>query len=883
MASITEKVAQKKMSRRTFLASTAACTAGLALTGRGVFLTSSDKNIASAAVKSEGKWITASCWHNCGGRCLNKAYVVDNIAIKQKTDDTHSDSPDYPQQRGCLRGRSQRHQCFGADRLKYPMKRKHWQPGGGDKSLRGKDEWERISWDEALDYVAAELKKAYQDHGPSSILIPNWGNESSKLCGLLGGYTGFSDTASFGTFNFDTSKYGFDCVGGWTSTFSSVTSTNDRLDLRNSETIILYGMNPASSCGGNAMYHHWQAKKAGAKFIFVGPEYNMSASTLEAKWIRVRPGTDTAFLLSVVYTMLKEDNPVINSIIDWDFLYRYTVGFDGEHLPADAKTTENLKDYGLGKYDGIPKTPEWATEISGTPVEDILYFARELRKDKKVAFLHSYAALRTNGSEGLPQLFIALGAMGGHFGKSGHCVGPDYHAWSFNGGPRLVNFGSNGNPYILNPLIDSALRAPTMWKSILEGKHNDTGNGHLLVFIFRPSVIKDIDIRVIWYDCSSALQTVMNVKEGIKANRKVDFVLASASQLTTSAKYADIVLPVTTQWERFGGFAGGTNREMLITYSQVTPPLYEAKDDAWIITELAKRLNIDPKKIYPNDVKQAHFNELAGATVVSEDSKSLRPLVTITDADIAEWGVQGKPQQGVIGLKELKEQGGYQVKRYPGDPYTFIGYEDYVKDPAKNPRPSQSGKFELYCQWKSDTIDAMKISEPGTYKPYPNYIRPVEGYEDTFDNWSNKEKGDYPYQVFNPHYLRRAHTAFDNIPQLREAFPNPVFINAQDAAEKGVKDGDTVLISSRYGQILRKASITETLMAGVIALPHGPWPDIDEKTGIDTNGNENVLYGSVTQGMGVSGYNTLNINFEKYKGTPIVDDDQKPQRIIQFN
>ncbi len=45
------------------------------------------------------------------------------------------------------------------DRLKYPMRRKHWAPGGGDKSLRGKDEWVRISWDEALDIVVSELKR----------------------------------------------------------------------------------------------------------------------------------------------------------------------------------------------------------------------------------------------------------------------------------------------------------------------------------------------------------------------------------------------------------------------------------------------------------------------------------------------------------------------------------------------------------------------------------------------------------------------------------------------------------------------------------------------------------------------------------------------------
>ena len=115
-----------------------------------------------------GTWVTAACWHNCGGRCLNKALVKDGIVVRQKTDDTHEDTPDYPQQRACVRGRSQRNHVLSADRLKDPMKRKSWQPGGGENShgeLRGVDEWERISWDEAYDYIADEIKRIVDEHG----------------------------------------------------------------------------------------------------------------------------------------------------------------------------------------------------------------------------------------------------------------------------------------------------------------------------------------------------------------------------------------------------------------------------------------------------------------------------------------------------------------------------------------------------------------------------------------------------------------------------------------------------------------------------------------------------------------------------------------------
>ena len=99
-----------------------------------------------------GEWIPAPCWHNCGGqRCLLLAYVVDGEVLAVKTDDTHPDTAHTPQMRACARGRSQQGQVFGPGRLRYPMKRRNWEPGGGRRELRGVDEWERISWDEALD------------------------------------------------------------------------------------------------------------------------------------------------------------------------------------------------------------------------------------------------------------------------------------------------------------------------------------------------------------------------------------------------------------------------------------------------------------------------------------------------------------------------------------------------------------------------------------------------------------------------------------------------------------------------------------------------------------------------------------------------------------
>lgn len=91
-----------------------------------------------------------------------------------------------------------------------------------------------------------------------------------------------------------------------------------------------------------------------------------------------------------------------------------------------------------------------------------------------------------------------------------------------------------------------------------------------------------------------------------------------------------------------------------------------------------------------------------------------------------------------------------------------------------------------------------------------------------------------------------------------------------------------MLIYNKYGKVLRQASVVETIMPGVLALPHGSWVDLDEETGIDRGGADNVLCGPITSNLSVAGYNNYNCNFEKYNGEPLVPDCEKPQTILSF-
>ncbi len=861
------------LSRRGFLGASAAVAASVAtLSATGCSSEStlevSDRHILPTDPAKDGKWVAAACWHNCGGRCLNKVMVKDGAVVRQKTDDTHKDSYEYPQQRGCVRGKAQQQQCFGADRILHPLKRKNWQPGGGSNSngeLRGQDEWEVISWDEAIKLSCQEIKRISEEYGPTGFYSKSSDPFVNLACGCVRGW----DTTSHGTYTLGCSMIGL-------PGYMDLGETNDRFDLPNAEYVIMWSSNPTWSAAGNPVNWWLEAKKAGTKFICIDPLYNASAQVLDAQWLPVRTGTDLVLMLATAYEMLRLDKEE-GDIVDWDFLNRCTVGFDAEHMPEDAKLDENLKDYILGKYDNTPKTPEWAEPICGIPAKQITELARVLAKNNKTMILHNYGLARCNGAEMIPQMLMAIGAMGGHMGKSGHACGGAYHAAAGNMGPDLVKPGSSKLPKTKNP-IETGVRQPQMYDIIVNGGGHTQDVSNAYGNFHAPNPTELGPVKCIFHIKDATLQTSLHQKRGIEAHRAVDFVLTRAQFMTTNARYSDIILPVTTEWETVGGFAGAFNREYIMLYSQVTEPLGEAKTDQEIVTLLLEGMGIDPKLAYDKSEKQQYFEKIATSMIMGNDGK-YAPLVTITESDIKEWGVEGEPQQGVVDLKKFIDDGGYQFKRSKDDAFGWIGYKAFREDPEAHPRTSKSGKLEIYCQARYDMMKSFGFPGVEQYKPYPTYVVPCLGYETTFkDNKVGGEKGEYPYLMFNPHYLRRSHSVFDNCPWLREAWASPAFIAAHDAEEKGVKDGDTILISSPWGQSLRKAAVLDVLVPGIVGIPHGSWVDVDEETGIDRAGSENYLLGSEFGGMGVSGYNNTNCTFEKYDGKELIDDCDMPAR-----
>src|SRR3546814_729975 len=190
----------------------------------------------------------------------------------------------------------------------------------------------------------------------------------------------------------------------------------------------------------------------------------------------------------------------------------------------------------------------------------------------------------------------------------------------------------------------------------------------------------------------------------------------------------------------------------------------------------------------------------------------------------------------IFALREFKEKGIYHIPREPGDNHGYVYLKDFREDPENNPLPTRSGKLEIRCQVLADHVNRLGWSK---IRPIPAYHPALEGYEATFSDWKKRIKGEYPLQLYNVHMPRRAHGFFDNAVVMRELFPHEFIMNPLDAEPRGIKNGDTVLVRSRWGKVMRTVWVTPHVMPGVTILGQGGRVDLDEGAGHDRGGRAN--------------------------------------------
>jgi anaerobic dimethyl sulfoxide reductase subunit A len=176
--------------------------------------------------------------------------------------------------------------------------------------------------------------------------------------------------------------------------------------------------------------------------------------------------------------------------------------------------------------------------------------------------------------------------------------------------------------------------------------------------------------------------------------------------------------------------------------------------------------------------------------------------------------------------EEFKKRGVYKFS-YPEN---FIAFKKQIEDPENNPFPTPSGKIEIF----SPRLWEMK--NPQEIPAIPKYIPAWEGPEDPL-------RAKYPLQCIGWHYRRRTHSTLDNVPWMEEVAPQVMWMNPEDAARRGIKDGDRVKVFNDRGALLIRVKVTPRIMPGVVAIPQGAWwtPGPD---GVDQRGCINVLTSS---------------------------------------
>jgi anaerobic dimethyl sulfoxide reductase subunit A len=569
-------------------------------------------------------------------------------------------------------------------------------------------------------------------------------------------------------------------------TYGTLTTGNTRNDLPNARFIIMWGWNPAESIQiTTTSYYMTLAKEAGVKIVALDPRFTDSAAAFASQWIPIRPGTDTAMLLAMAYVMIQEN------LQDQKFLDTYTIGF------------EQFKEYVTGIADGVRKTPAWAEAITGVPTSTIEKLAREYATLKPAKLLSLGAPGRSAFGEQFHRAAATLAAMTGNIGIYGG------EAAGFGLAPvglqplasaALLHGGKPGNlPEGTTP--KKGVHITKVWDGILKG----TAGGY-------PA-----DFKMVYTTNGNPVNQFMNSNKAVQALKSLEFVVVHEQFMTATARYADILLPVNTFFERNDIVRPWHSAPYYMYANKAIDSFHESKSDFEICTELAQRLGIEGY----SDKTEDEWLRIAWQS--AEHFTLTKPLV---DYD------------------ELKRKGVHKIPiQEPA-----VAFKEQVEDVSKHPFPTPSGKIEIYSQRLAD-MNNPKLP------PIPTFIEAWEGLCDTLAQ-------KYPLQLISTHYKRRIHSQMDNIPWLKELEPQTVWINSVDARQRSIVNGDEVKIFNDRGTVVLPAKVTERIMPGVVSIDQGAWFKPDNQ-GVDRGGCGNVLLKDEHSPAGAFCSNTCLVQIQK--------------------
>jgi anaerobic selenocysteine-containing dehydrogenase len=494
--------------------------------------------------------VRATCPHDCPDTCAIHVTVENGVATEIKGD------PDHPTTAGVLCTKVSRYidRTYHPDRLLTPLRRV------GNK---GEGKFEAITWDEALDTIAARLKPiAARD--PQAILPYSY-------CGTMGLLQGeamamrffhklgasFLDRTVCATAGFTGYKY---TIGGSIGT--------DIEQFQDAKLILIWGGNPIAS-----NLHLWmrvqEAKRKGAKLIAIDPYRSLTAEKCH-QHIALMPGTDAALALGMMHVLVKEN------LLDHDYITRHTLGFD--------QLTARVAEW----------TPERTAETCGIGVDEVLNLAREYGqaalRGEPVTIRLNYGVQRVRGGGMAVRNITCLPAL----------VGAWRHA---AGGAQLSTSGSF-------PSNKALLQRPDLLTGPLPRTINMNTIGDDLLKDASPAFGPKIEAA----NPVAIAPDSSKVAQGFA--REDLFTVVLEHFLTDSADYADIVLPATTQLEHVDAHLAYGHLYMMANNAAIAP-LGESKPNTEIFRLLAKRMGFTDAAFDETD------DELAAKAFNQQDARAV--------------------------------------------------------------------------------------------------------------------------------------------------------------------------------------------------------------------------------------------------------------------
>jgi biotin/methionine sulfoxide reductase len=699
-------------------------------------------------------------------------------------------------------------------RVLQPLVRQGWleKRESSDGHGRGREKFIPVSWDEATELVAGEIRRVSETFGNASIFAGSYGWTScgrfhhassllKRMLNLAGGYTGHVDTYSIaaGPVILRHTLGNDDACGGKANTLDTI--------ARHTDTLVVFGalsprtaQNESGGLGSHLLEGYLRQMAArGTKIVLVSPLKDDMPDWSGAEWWPIRPNTDVALMLGMAGEIVKAGRH------DREFLARCTSG------------SERFLAYLDGSIDGERKDAAWAAPITGLDREKIAALAHRL-VDTRSMLTVSWSLQRAHHGEQPFWAALGLASLAGQIGLPGGGVGYGYASLGGVGAP--INIGKSPAISQLAKPIDSFIPVARISDMLL----NPGGQ-----FTYEGAVRHYPDVRLVYWAGGNPYHHHQDINRLQEAWARPETIIVQDPMFTATAQRADIVLPASSSIER-NDLAGNRRSGFIIAMQKAIEPLGEARSDFDIFDAIAGKLGVADA-----------FNE------GRDEMGWLRHLYEISRSDADKRLSFEMPDFDTFW------EAGYARCPIRAD-HTYLA--EFREAPEEFPLHTESGKIVL----GSETLARLDYAD---CRSYPSWIEPAE--------WLGNTGKSNQFHLISHQPAGRLHSQLETGAASRSTKRNgreQARINPEDAAALGIEDGATVRIWNDRGASLATAWVTDTVRQGVVVLPTGAWFTPMGNSGLDVAGNPNVLtldIGTSQFGQGCSAHTCL-VQVEPYAG-----------------